>query len=89
MAEQLLAPASGESCVLALKVVVGSLLAQLEVEFTLIRAGHPLPVVLMHRLATKVNGTLLGVSLRLVDAFAVPKAGHGIQRESKGDGQWD
>ena len=74
---------------LALKVVVGSLLAKLAVEFTLIRAGHPLPVVLMNRLATKLTGTLFCVSFGLVDAFAVPQAGRRINSKCKADGEWD
>ena len=44
---------------LAVRVEVGSLLAKLAVEFTLIRAGHPLSVVLMHRLVTNLTGRCL------------------------------
>ena len=82
-------PANGELCVLALKVVVGSLLAKLAVEFTLICAGHPLSVVLMHRLATNLTGTLFGFSFGLVDAFAVSQAGHGTQHQCNDHGEWD
>ena len=82
-------PTNGEPCVLALNVVVGSLLAKLPVECLLIRAGHPLPVVLMQRLAANLTGTFLGVSLRLVEAFAVAQAGHGINSKCKADGEWD
>ena len=89
MEQRRLEPANGEPCVLALKVVVGSLLAKLAVEFTLIRAGHPLPVVLMHRLATNLTGLLFCVSFGLVDAFAVSQAGHGTQRECNDHGEWD
>jgi hypothetical protein len=84
-----LEPANGEPCVLAVKADVGSLLAKLAVEFTLIRAGHPLPVVLMHRLATNLTGTLFRVSFGLVDAFAMTMAGHGIHGESSDEGEWD
>ena len=70
-------PANGEPCVLAVKAEVDSLLAKLAVEFTLICAGHPLSVVLMHRLATNLTGTLFGFSFGLVDPFAVyPLASH-------------
>ena len=47
---------------LAVKAKVGSLLAKLAMEFTLVCAGHPLSVVLMHRIATNLTGTLLRVS---------------------------
>ena len=80
-------PANGELCVLAVKAVVGSLLAKLAVEFTLICAGHPLSVVLMQRIATNLTGTLLRVSFGLVDAFAVSMAGHGMDNESSDEGQ--
>ena len=80
-------PANGEPCVLAVKAVVGSLLAKLAVEFTLICAGHPLSVFLMHRLATNLTGTLLRVSFGLVDAFAVSMAGHGMDNESSDEGE--
>ena len=42
-----------------MKADVGSLLAKLAMEFTLICAGHPLSVVLMHRLATNLTGRYL------------------------------
>ena len=80
-------PANGELCVLAVKAAVGSLLAKLAVEFTLICAGHPLSVVLMHRIATNLTGTLLRVSFGLVDAFAVSMAGHGMDNESSDEGE--
>ena len=69
-----------------MKAVVGSLLAKLAVEFTLICAGHPLSVVLMHRIATNLTGTLLRVSFGLVDAFAVSMAGHGMNNECSDEG---
>ena len=65
-----------------MKADVGSLLAKLAVEFTLICAGHPLSVVLMHRIATNLTGTLLRVSFGRVDAFAVSMAGHRMDNES-------
>ena len=74
---------------LAVKADVGSLLAKLAVEFTLVRAGHPLSIVLMHRLATNLTGTLFGFSFGLVDAFAVPQAGHWMNSECKNDGERD
>ena len=82
-------PANGEPCVLAVKAEVDSLLAKLAVEFTLIRTGHPISVVLMHRLATNLTGTLFGFSFGLVDPFAVSQAGHRINSECKADGEWD
>ena len=82
-------PANGEPCVLAVKADVGSLLAQLAMEFTLVRAGHPLSIVLMHSLATNLTGTLLRVSFGLVDAFAVSMAGQGIHSKGSNDGERD
>jgi hypothetical protein len=84
-----LEPANGEPCVLAVKADVGSLLAKLTMELTLICAGHPLSVVLMYRLATNFTGTLLRVSFGLVDAFAVRMAGHGVHSKGSNDGEWD
>ena len=72
---------------LAVKADVGSLLAKLAVEFTLICAGHPLSVVLMHRIATNLTGTLLRFSFGWVDAFAVSMAGHRMDNESSDKGE--
>nr|WP_232199056.1 hypothetical protein [Synechococcus sp. WH 7805] len=72
-----------------MSAVVGSLLTKLTVEFLLIRARHPLPVVLMHRHATNLAGTLLRVSFGLVDAFAMSQTCHGIESERSGDCEWD
>ena len=47
-------PANVEAYVLALKILVVSWLAKLTVEFLFIPAGHPRPVVLMHRLANNL-----------------------------------
>ena len=80
-------PANGEPCVLAVKADVGSLLAKLAVEFTLICAWHPLSVVLMHRRTTDLTGTLFCVSFGLVNAFAVSMAGHGMDNESSDEGE--
>ena len=87
MEQRLLEPAHGELCVLAVKADVGSLLAKLAVEFTLICAGHPLFVVLMHRRTTNLTGTLLRVSFGWVDAFAVSMAGHGMDNERRDEGE--
>jgi len=46
-------------------------------------------LVLMHRLATNLTGTLFRVSFGLVDAFAMTMAGHGIHGESSDEGEWD
>ena len=89
MERRLLEPANGEPCVLAVKAEVDSLLAKLAVEFTLIRAGHPFSVVLVHRLATKLTGTLLCFSFGLVDPFAVTMAGHGVHSKGSNDGTRD
>ena len=86
MEQRLLEPAHGEPCVLAVKEDVGSLLAKLAVQFTLVLAGHPLSVVLMHRLATNLTGTLLRVSFGLVNAFAVRMAGQGAHNKDSNDG---
>ena len=86
MEQRLLEPANGEPCVLAVKEDVGSLLAKLAVQFTLVLAGHPLSVVLMHRLATNLTGTLLRVSFGLVNAFAVRMAGQGVHNKDSNDG---
>ena len=67
-------PANGEPCVLAVKADVGSLLAKLAVEFTLIRAGHPLTVVLMHHLATNLLRTDLGFGFCVVNPSAMRSA---------------
>lgn len=80
-------PANGEPCVLAVKANFGSLLANLAMEFTLICAGHPLSVVLMHRRTTNFTCTLLRIIFGLVDAFAVSMAGHGMNNESSDEGE--
>ena len=71
---------------LAVKADVGSLLAKLAMEFTLVRAGHPLSIVLMHSLATNLTGTLLRVGFGLVNAFTVRMAGQGIHNKYSNDG---
>ena len=86
MEQRLLEPANGEPCVLAVKEDVGSLLAKLAVQFTLVLAGHPFSVVLVNRLATKLSGTLLRVSFGLVNAFAVRMAGQGVHNKDSNDG---
>ena len=87
MEQRLLEPANGEPCVLAMKEDVGSLLAKLAVQFTLVLAGHPFSVVLVNRLATKLSGTLLRVSFGLVNAFPVRMAGQGVHNKDSNDGR--
>ena len=66
-----------------------SLLAQLPVEFLLISAGHPFPIVLMNRCATNLAGTLFRVCFGLVDAFAMPQACGGIHSENSKGSKWN
>ena len=59
---------------------------ELTMEFTLVRTGHPLSIVLMHSLATNLTGTLLRVGFGLVNAFTVRMAGQGIHNKDSNDG---
>ena len=58
-------------------------------EFPLIGAGHPFPVVLMNSRATNLLGPLFSFSLGVVKASAVPVAGKGEGRDSDDDCEWD
>ena len=64
-------PASDETYVNSFQPGVLSLLAKLPVELSLIRAGHPLPIVLMNGNATDFLCTNFGIGLRDINPSAM------------------
>ena len=64
-------PANDELYVRVLPADVDSLLAQLPVQFPLISAGHPFPVVLVNGCAADDLRTNFGFCLGVVNAYAM------------------
>jgi len=69
-------PANGEASVHSLQPGVVSLLAKLLVEFPLIRARHPLSVILMNGRATDFLRTDCGITLSGINPSAMSTHGN-------------